>query len=375
MRREKGFGCLVSKGKGKPFLARWVYHGKVYTKSTGEADRRKALKALERLTRPFREEREIDVLRMIEARLKVTDEVAVRKAVPLSELFMKFSALPQSKDLNESTMSIYECMTRQMISFMNSRGRNDISEVTEKDAEEFLEDLANHSGPDAYNIKLVFYKRLWREFGHGQNPFEKFQKRKVSKASSRRALSEDEVVRVMSEAAKNPDDKLLFSLGIYTGLRISDCALLRIEDIDFETNVLNVTPLKTRKHTVSLEIPIHPALRKILKKAIAERTSGYVSEHNAEMYKRGTITDRTQSIFVKSGIKTFTKSEDGHLKLICGFHSLRHTFVSMSINAGMNPLLVQRIVGHSSVNMTSAYFHANKKAIEEGINKIPDFAA
>lgn len=376
MRRGKGFGCLVSKGRGKPYLARWVYQGKVYTKSTGESDRRKAERELERLTRPFREERELDVLRAIEARIKAAEEAAARPVVALNDLYGKFEALPQSKDITESTRSRYGAFTDLMTEFMKGRGRTDIGSVTEADAEAYLAVLAERCGPVAYNVRLVFFKRLWREFGGGYNPFEKFPKRKVSKASPRRSLTEEEVERVLVEATKDPDDELLFSLGVYTGLRVSDCALMKAESVDLETGVLRVVPIKTKRHmSAALEIPMHPALRKVIEKALAKKPSGYLSERNAYMYTHGTLTDRTSAVLERVGIETSYLDADGHRKLVCGFHSLRHTFVSMSIDAGMNPLLVQRIVGHTSVNMTSAYFHANKKAIEEGINKLPDFAA
>ena len=41
-RRKNGSGTLVSKGRGKPWLAKWVYQGKVYYRSTGEIDKQKA---------------------------------------------------------------------------------------------------------------------------------------------------------------------------------------------------------------------------------------------------------------------------------------------------------------------------------------------
>ena len=41
-KREKGFGTLINKGLNKPWLAKWVYEGKVYYKSTGEVDKKKA---------------------------------------------------------------------------------------------------------------------------------------------------------------------------------------------------------------------------------------------------------------------------------------------------------------------------------------------
>jgi integrase len=113
----------------------------------------------------------------------------------------------------------------------------------------------------------------------------------------------------------------------------------------------------------------------VVEAALKENPEGYLSERNASMYEHGTLVERTRAVFAKVGIKTSETDADGHTKITCGFHSLRHTFVSMSIDAGVNPLLVQRIVGHSSASMTDRYYHADRKAVEEGIAKMPDFAA
>ena len=101
--------------------------------------------------------------------------------------------------------------------------------------------------------------------------------------------------------------------------------------------------------------------------------SEYVSAANADDYLNGHASGKVVDLFKKCGIET-SKKENGKTKLVCGFHSLRHTFVSNAINSGMSPLLVQRIVGHSSVDMTSAYFHDNAAKAAEGINSMPDVA-
>ena len=79
-------------------------------------------------------------------------------------------------------------------------------------------------------------------------------------------------------------------------------------------------------------------------------------------------------LFKKCDIVT-SSFENGKKKLLCGFHSLRHTFVSMAIESGMPSMLVQKIVGHSSVNMTEHYFHENMAKASEGISQMPDVVA
>ena len=99
--------------------------------------------------------------------------------------------------------------------------------------------------------------------------------------------------------------------------------------------------------------------------------SEYLSKANADGYQDGNLENRAKKLFKRCGFKTSTVV-DGKVKLVCGFHSLRHTFISMAINQGMSPLLVQKIVGHSAIDMTNYYFHENMDKMAEGINAIPD---
>jgi hypothetical protein len=55
-----------------------------------------------------------------------------------------------------------------------------------------------------------------------------------------------------------------------------------------------------------------------------------------------------------------------------GFHSLRHTFVSMAGNAGVPLSIVQRIVGHTKPSMTGRYFHESDAALSGVVAALPD---
>jgi len=85
-RRGNGFGSLINKGEGKPWLGRWVYQGQVYYKSTGEVDKKKALKVLERITRPYRDAREEDVIRNLQNRLIQLQECKTKSKLQLDDI-------------------------------------------------------------------------------------------------------------------------------------------------------------------------------------------------------------------------------------------------------------------------------------------------
>ena len=370
-RRGNGFGSLINKGEGRPWLARWVYKGEVFYRSTGEKDKKKALKVLERITRPFREQRLIDVERNLLNRIKSLQECAEKTKLTIDELWNVFAKKLKNDDVESSTAKIYEGIVGMMVKWMKAKVKF-INDITPQIAEEYLEELSSHIGSATYNIRLVLFKRIWKalqsEYQLCPDTWENFKKKKVAK-STRRTVNNNEIGKILSEATTF-DMKLLLTIGIYTGLRISDCALLKWSNVDIEHKVMHVIPIKTKKHTdAPIEIPIHPTLLKMLEQS--NHDDEYISKSNADAYKSGTLSGQVVDLFKKCGIET-SRKENGKTKIQCTFHSLRHTFVSMAINNGMSPLLVQRIVGHSAVNMTASYFHENSEKIVEGINSLPD---
>lgn len=372
-RRANGFGSLIFKGEGRAWLARWVYKGEVFYRTTGETDKKKALKKLEYITRPYREKRAIDVERNLLNRIQSMQECCAKTQLPIESLWNEFAKKLKHDDVSSGTSKIYEGAVNHLMNWMKKKIKN-TKDINTRLAEEYLDELASSIGTNTYNIRLVLFKRIWKslkdEFCLNDEVWEKFNKKKASK-SSRRTMQNIEIADVISKA-ETKDMKLLLTIGLYTGLRISDCSLLKWSEVDFEKKILRVRPIKTRKHMdAPVEIPIHPALLKLLEAMPHE--SEYVSAANADDYLNGHASGKVVDLFKKCGIET-SKKENGKTKLVCGFHSLRHTFVSNAINSGMSPLLVQRIVGHSSVDMTSAYFHDNAAKAAEGINSMPDVA-
>lgn len=372
-RRPNGFGSLINKGEGRDWLARWVYKGHVYYKTTGETDKKKALKALERITRPYRDSREIDAIRNLQNRLLELQECRTRDELLVEDIWDVFSKKLKNDDVESGTTKNYEGMVNVMTKWMVGKVKF-AKDITPKLAEEYLEHLGSTVGAATYNLRLVLFKRIWKslhtEYRLCEDTWENFKKKKVPK-TTRRTVSNFEIGKVLS-AAETFDMKLLLTIGLYTGLRLSDCALLKWNDIDFEHKIMKVIPIKTKKHMdAPIEIPIHPTLLSMLHEAAND--GEYVSEENAHSYKHGHLSGQVVDLFKSCGIET-SKKVDGKVKIVCGFHSLRHTFISQAINNGMSPLLVQKIVGHSAVDMTSHYFHENMEKMAEGINAMPDVA-
>ena len=378
-RRANGFGTLVSKGEGKPYLARWCYDGKVYTKSTGEVDRNKALKVLEKLTRPFREDTKIEVLRSLEAKVKAAGDLKLlAKSLKLKDLANAYRMSICAKDISSGTLSMYVSFINSVVTFLtNERGCRNMKDVSRADAEAYLVSIADKVCGDTYNMRLVFYRKLWSvlatEGGVSENVWDGFKKLKVSKALGRRTFTTSELARILTEVRNDEQLLLLIALGVYTGMRISDCAMLKWESVDLESRIIRVVPIKTRRFMNGpIEIPLHQTLWQLLKNwwVKREENNSFVCKANAEAYKKRSLIPCIMEMLKRCGIETNARDEKGRLKIVASFHSLRHTFITIAIESGMNPFLVQAIVGHSSVDMTKHYFHVKLDSIREGIDKI-----
>src|SRR5262249_14742928 len=150
-----------------------------------------------------------------------------------------------------------------------------------------------------------------------------------------------------------------------------DCATLRWAEADLARNLIRRVPNKVaRRNPKPVIVPLHPVLRAVLAESPAQRRSEYVLPEIAATYfrNRRALIKGIQKHFQKCGIRTQAPangSGDQNRKLAVvevGFHSLRHTFVSLCRESNAPLAVVESIVGHSSPAMTRHYTHVGELA-------------
>jgi site-specific recombinase XerD len=159
-------------------------------------------------------------------------------------------------------------------------------------------------------------------------------------------------------------------------LRLGDCATLKWNEVDLKRQQIRRVPRKTaRRKPVATVIPIHPVLADILAEIPANERGAYVNPKTAGVYlscSPSLVTNEIQKHFQDCGIETTHKRENGIRVVVdVGFHSLRHTFVSMARESGAPLSVVESIVGHSSVGMTRHYTHTSIEAAQSAIALLP----
>ncbi len=210
-----------------------------------------------------------------------------------------------------------------------------------------------------------------------ENPFYFIAPLKLNK-ENREIFTEEELKLIFS----NPPEifKGLFTVGICTGLRLSDAATLRWAEIeDFKVNAKEpnfihreITRL-TKKTKTWVRIPIEIELNDYLMKQYkVSGKSEFVIPEAARLYlsHKNVLNNRIKRYLESLGIVT-QKEIPGRIKKqsIKGFHSLRHCFCYYAGLRGVPLPIVRSIVGHFSKAMTEHYQkHADKQARIQGLS-------
>ena len=380
---------------GKTWYARWRYDGKLYRVSTKTGVRAEAERVLRDLTEDFDSRNRLAVRERVAAKVRAIEgeidaRAAARPALALADAFDAFAASPERADCAGVTLDHYRSQFGRFVGWMrDSRPEaTEMRHVTHDDAALFLAHLDRTASPNTRNKYLVLLRSVWKVVGSEArckgNPWEGIRRRRQS-AHSRRELSPDELRAVLA-AAPEGEMRLLFALGTYTGLRLGDCATLPWMRVDLDAGFIRTVPRKTAAHGTLVKVPIHPDLAALLAAVPPRDRRGPVLPECAALYERDAslLSRRISAVFRAAGIETQTggmdngrphDGQDGRrARVDVGFHSLRHTYVSLCANAGVPLALVQSIVGHTSPAMTQHYFHADDDALRRAAAALPSLS-
>lgn len=382
--RRKGMGTLEK--RGRVYFARWTVEGRRYSQSTGTADRREAEARLAELVAPFQLKDKAERLEAFAGKLdgvksRLRDFEESRPAMKVADAWEAFEKSPNRKDTaGASRLSICERWSNELVEFLKCRFPEivEVRAVGKVHATAFANEAFADRSNSTRNQAVSFLRQMWRvliadgEARIASNPWDGIQK-KHETHTRRRELTVEELAKVY--ALLEGEDRLLFSVGIYTGQRLGDCALLEWGQVDLIRRHITLIPRKTaRKTGRSVVVPIHENLLQMLLAFPPSARSGYVMPMSAATYLKSSskLSDHFMRLFKKAGIETHTNGADGIRKrALVSFHSLRHTFVSLAANAGVPLAIVQGIVGHSTVDMTRHYFHESENALMSAVAALP----
>ena len=166
-------------------------------------------------------------------------------------------------------------------------------------------------------------------------------------------------IAALLRAANPGRDQVLLSLIYGCGLRREDARLLRVDDIDAERNQLRVRHGKGAKECV-LPLPDHliEALRAYWRSDRAKRPG-----HDSPWLFQGARPGQPMSKSLLLHLYARAVRAAG-IKRKGGLHTLRHSFATHLLEAGVEITLVQRLLGHTSLSTTARYLHVTQGRIQ-----------
>jgi integrase len=302
--------------------------------------------------------------------------------LPVTQAWLEFVASPNRPDTGGETLYQYECQWSLFTDWLKESHpeATALRDVTAEVAAEYAASARmQRYSANTYNkhralLALVF-STVKDKARITSNPWETIRP-KLLACASRRELTVDELKRVCQSASG--ELRVLLAIGLYSGMRLGDACTLRWCETDLTRGRMTVVPNKTaRRHPDRvLHIPISPYLHRILSETPPEARGEYVMPGMAADYQKriDAVTDKVQAHFKACGIKVHapgTGKKGVRAVVEVGFHSLRHSFVSLCREANTPLSVVESLVGHSNPAMTRHYSHASELALNGAIAALP----
>lgn len=158
-------------------------------------------------------------------------------------------------------------------------------------------------------------------------------------------------------------DKAILEMLFSTGLRVSELAGLKIEDVNLERDEFSVRGKGSKIRVVFFSEQAKYWVGQYLKKRKDVSPFMFVSHDRA---KRGRTNEDVRGITPRSVERIVTRyaRAAGITKKITP-HSIRHTFATDLLMNGADLRSVQTLLGHSSITTTQIYTHITNQQLRE----------
>lgn len=391
---------VFQRKNGKTYYFKLQVNGKQVFESTGEVNRNLAMKkATERIKELKGEGNYSEALkRLIDCinALPVDERDQVRGEcigkinegtifkVKLENAFEMYRERPKKRSVSEKTYQEYKSQWNNFILWINSEFPEIkyLNEITVDVAEKYLAyEWKKGIAENTHNYKIKRFRAMFtalsKKAGLFQNVWNSVDKKSDGSPISKKPLNPKQLNDLFDVA--EGEMQTLFLIGLYTGLRRGDGATLKWNEIDFENGVIKRLPSKTKNLRKKIIIPMHKVLKAVLYQikhnSIEENPSEYVLPKLSQVFLKNPthLARLIRQTFEKAGIKTTVEREGAVRRTpVYGFHSFRHSFVSLCASGGIPAHVVMELVGHNSKTVHQIYQHATIQDKRKAIDLLPE---
>lgn len=339
-----------------------------------------------RKTKSFLTEKEAkDFLKTIECQ-KGNDIYIKNNGIPLNQLMRALAKRKLDMNIIKDTqynriLSAIKKLEQEPFTKKN------IEDITSDEIQAYLNSLKNYSQSTISKEKDQFSQAFKYALNKGyilENPMIEIIEPKSNKPPKIvRALEIEEQQMLtnylMNIPLENEPYKVAYLMQMYLGLRIGEALALKTSDINLARNLIHISRTLTfdKNHKLIMgEFPkTFAGIRDVpIPKFILEEIINQM--RLAENHKENLLFVNSQNNYADP--KNANKFLKNTLKKVnindITTHSLRHTYGTRCIEAGMRAVALQRLMGHSDISVTmSTYVSVFNKYKEAELEKLNDY--
>jgi len=230
---------------------------------------------------------------------------------------------------------------------------NSSKDITQQSLDTFVLKRGEEIGKNTLNkdIKNLHAFLKWASKNRLVAPDLKIKKVRVAPKPVT-SLSAQQVKKLITIASMYPTLRLRILLAVTTGLRRGDIEAIHIGDIKFDRNIIATRNRKAKKVMPERPIP----------ESMTTELSNYVA----------TLPDGQERLFSdKFSAKRWEKVRKAMELPKLQFHDLRKTFASLLAQKGVSTAVTQRLLEHSSPQLTNDVYTNVDPVLRQAVSLLP----
>ena len=266
----------------------------------------------------------------------------------MKKLLDKLKTELEIRGFSRRTVDSYLYHNKKFLGFVKKEPNN----IDENDAKRYIAYLMAELKykPSSVNLALSSIKFFCNEILRNKA----FNAVKAPKPEKKlpTVLTKDEIKKLIG-AVKNPKHKLLIEFMYSSGLRVSECVSLKIDDLDLNEKMGKIRHGKGNKERyIILSDNLITQLNEYL------HAKKYESPYFFSVKSKPITTRQAQKVVKEAAKKAGIKK-----RVFC--HALRSSFATHLLEAGTDIRVIQELLGHSNLSTTQIYTKVSTQQLKK----------
>ncbi len=288
----------------------------------------------------------------------------ITEIISYEQLYKEFIRNCKVRGLAEETLRSYYYQHKYFCNFINIE---DVAELTREVLEEYIlymqdvQEITNSTTINSYiqNISPII------KYGMSKGLIQEFKIPFVQEQLKLKDIYSDSELKLLLTMPKKNDfitlrDSAIIWLLATTGVRAKELRNIKINNVDLDRRVIT---LNVTKNNQARQLPISLNTIEVLEKYMRLRKGHsdnylFISIYGDQV-ARTTLQKIVYNYNTRRGVDKVS------------IHLFRHTFITNAVRKGVNPLILKRITGHSSLQQLNRYYNSTADDI---VNIIDDIA-